>query len=121
MNTTPLEKDEQIAFVQWLEVNKIKFTSIPNSTWTPSIKQKQANIKAGLRAGLPDLLVLISQNQSKFDKALILFIEMKRQKGSTIGEGQKEWIEALNEVDNVQAQLCYGANQAIAFVQNFLK
>ena len=33
-NNTPLEEEEQAALVEWLELKKLKFTSIPNSTFS---------------------------------------------------------------------------------------
>jgi hypothetical protein len=39
----------------------------------------------------------------------LLFIELKRQKKSLskVSEAQKFWIEKLNEIQNVQAIVCY--------------
>jgi len=34
---------EQYNLVKWLEINKYKFTAIPNSTYTKSWKQKKKN------------------------------------------------------------------------------
>lgn len=120
-NLTPKEKDEQIAFVDWLDRKFLKFTSIPNSTWTPSFKQKHANKQTGLRPGLPDLLILISADKSASRKAVMVFVEMKRKKGSEVRRDQVVWIEKLNEIENVQAQVCYGADEAMDFVRQFLK
>lgn len=33
-NNTPLEEEEQAALVEWLELKKLKFTSIPNATFS---------------------------------------------------------------------------------------
>jgi hypothetical protein len=43
MEIIPLETKEQQSFIHWLELNKYKFTSIPNSTFTRSRKQKIKN------------------------------------------------------------------------------
>jgi len=111
-NTSPLEEDEQIAFVSWLEAHKLKFTAIPNSTYTKSWSQKRKNTAMGLRSGLPDLLVITPRG--------LLFVEMKRKQGSVTSPEQKEWIEALNKIPNVQAEVCKGADEAIKFVSRFL-
>jgi len=116
----PYEADEQKAFVQWLEVKKLKFTAIPNSTWTPSGWQLTENIAMGVRSGLPDLLVIIPAKQSKTKKACMLFVEMKRIKKYTIKEDQKNWINAINTIENVEARICFGADEAIGFVSEFL-
>ena len=113
MNNTPLEHEEQEAVVEYLELLKIKFTSIPNSTYTKSWKQKAFNKKQGLRAGLPDLLCLI--------KDKLVFIEMKRQKGSVVSDVQKSWIEELNKVDNVYAHVCKGFDEAKEIIDKYNK
>jgi hypothetical protein len=117
----PLEADEQKTFVQWLELNQLKFTAIPNSTWTPSGWQLLENIAMGVRPGFPDLLVIIPAEKSKTKKACILCVEMKRIKGYAIKEKQKSWINAINTVENVEARICFGADQAIGFVSEFLR
>lgn len=111
-NTSPLEEVEQIAFVKWLELKGLKFTAIPNSTYTKSIKQKVKNKRMGLRCGLPDLLIITPKG--------LVFVEMKRKQGSVTSDEQKEWIEALNKLQGVQAQVCKGADEAINFITKFL-
>lgn len=109
----PTEYEEQVAFVQWLELKGLKFSSVPNSTWTSSIKQKVRNKATGLRPGLPDLLVIVGGS--------LVFIEMKRVKGGVVSPAQRDWIEALNQVSNVQAFVCKGADEAIEIVESFSK
>lgn len=107
----PTEYQEQLVLVEWLEFYNFKFTAIPNSTYTPSMKQKVMNRRMGLRPGLPDLLIVVGGH--------LLFIELKRTKGSVTSSEQKAWIEALNKVDNVQAFIAYGAEEAIAIVEKY--
>ena len=109
----PLETDEQQAVVQYLELKGLKFSSIPNSTYTKSWKQKAKNKAEGLRAGLPDLLIVLPN--------LLLFIEMKRTKGGVVSPVQKEWIEALNKIDGVKAIVCKGADEAIENIETITK
>lgn len=113
MKNVPTEADEQSAFVEWLELKGLKFSSIPNSTYTTSWNQKHINKKLGLRKGLPDLLIVVPND-------CLIFIEMKRKKKSKTYPEQKDWIEALNSVDNVAAVICYGADEAIAAVEKNL-
>lgn len=105
---SPLEAEEQKAVVEYLEKRGMKFTAIPNSTYTKSWKQKRKNKEQGLRPGLPDLLV-IAKNK-------LLFIEMKRVKGSATSNEQVEWVAELNKIENVEAKICYGAIEAINFI-----
>lgn len=109
----PTEYQEQVTFVQWLELKGLPFTAIPNSTYTTSMKQKVQNKRMGLRAGLPDLLIVLPHSA-------LVFIEMKRTKGGIVSSYQKQWIETLNTVPNVQAYVAKGADQAIEIVERLL-
>lgn len=118
----PLEFDEQRAFVEWLEVQGLKFTAIPNDTFTRSWKQKNTKRLEGVRAGFPDLVVLIPKNRSKDGEGYCLAIEMKRIKGGVVSKFQKEWIEAINELDNnFRAYVAKGCSEAIEIVKHYLK
>lgn len=119
-NDSPLEFDEQCVFVQWLELKHIRFTAIPNDTYTKSWKQKAKKKAEGVRAGFPDLVVVISPEQSIDGLGKFLAIEMKRVKGGVVSESQKEWIQALGEAD-VIAHICKGADEAIELVGGYLK
>lgn len=107
------EDVEQKIFIEWLEWQKIKFTAIPNSTYTKSWKQKVKNKTMGLRPGLPDLLLIVDNR--------LVFIEMKREKGGTVSEYQKEWIEAINRCENAVAVVCRGGDAAIKAVEEIKK
>lgn len=110
----PTEANEQMAVVQWLEIKGLKFSAIPNSTYTTSWKQKRKNKDTGLRAGLPDLLICLPNK--------LLFVEMKREKGGTLSDCQREWIDALNLIGgNVEAIVCCGADEAIKEISKRLK
>ncbi len=118
----PLEREEQITFVEWLELKGLKFSAIPNSTWTPSWKQKASNRVTGLRPGLPDILIIVPPEKSIYDSTIMLFIEMKRVNASPSDTRpeQKEWIKLINEVNDIEAAVCKGATEAIAYVEQFL-
>jgi len=107
-NNLPLEASEQMAFVQYLQARNIKHSSIPNSTYTTSWKQKRHNKDMGLNAGLPDLLLCLPN--------ILLFIEMKRKPNKPSPE-QKEWINRLKLYDGVEAHVCYSCDEAISCVK----
>lgn len=107
------EEDEQKALVQYLELKGIKFTAIPNSTWTSSWTQKNKNKAMGVRPGLPDLLLIIKNN--------LVFIEMKRTKNSRLSKVQKEWIAELNNCHGVNAHVCKGFDQAKEVIEEYLE
>lgn len=119
-NTTPLERDEQIPLVSWLEIKGLKFTAIPNSTYTTSWKQKKFNTNMGLRKGFPDLIIVIPKKKCKFGRTVMLCIEMKRQKGSYTYPEQKEWIRILNQITDVESRVCKGYKQATQYIRRFL-
>ena len=115
MEIEPLEEDEQATLVDWVELRGWKFTAIPNSNYTTSIKQKTKNYRQGLRGGLPDLLIILPEKKG------LVFLEMKRRKTGKISPKQKEWIDALNEVDGVCATVCRGAEEGIEFLENLIQ
>lgn len=124
-NNTPLEAAEQQTVVEWLNLNGLKHTMIPNDTYTKSIKQKMRNKRLGLNPGLPDLLILIPKDKSKDGEGYAIFCEMKRAKKSlsTVSKAQQEWHDAINGLNclNVQAYICYGAAEAIKVISHYLK
>jgi len=121
-----LEEMEQEFLVYWLDElqkasEELKFTCIPNSTYTKSWKQKAKNKKQGLRKGLPDILLVIPAELSSENRSLMLWAEMKRKKGGVASAEQKEWVSALTKVWDVEARFCKGAKEAIEFFREYLK
>jgi hypothetical protein len=100
----PTEEDEQSAFVEWLETCGYKFSALPLSTYTKSWKIKTRNKRVGVRAGVPDMIVIV--------KNRLVFIEMKRIKKGVISDAQKEWIEELKKCVGVLVYVCYGFENA---------
>lgn len=119
IDSHPTEFEEQCALVEWLEIKEVMFTSIPNSTWTSSWKQKVKNTKSGLRKGLPDMVIYVPTHKSKNKKPRIIFIEMKRKKGSATSPEQKKWMEAFWSV-GIDAAICFGFDDAEKYLSQFL-
>jgi hypothetical protein len=71
------------------------------------------NRRLGLRKGLPDLLVAIPGK-------CLAFVEMKRIRASYATQEQKEWIDLLNTIPNVEGRVCRGAKEAIDFITSIL-
>lgn len=109
----PTEDEEQIAVVEYLELRGLKFTAIPNHTYTPSKKQHGHNYMLGLRKGLCDMVVVLPG-------VGLAFIEMKRLRGSSTSPEQYEWVEAINTTPGAEARICKGAGAAIAFIEELL-
>ena len=119
-NICPLEAVEQSALVSWLEAKRLKFTAIPNGSYSQSWSVRMRNKRMGLRAGLPDILVVIPADRCRLGRAVLCFIELKRRKGGKVSEDQRCWIEALEEVRDVGASVCAGAEKAIESINTLL-
>lgn len=111
VNTTPHEHVEQVLFCRWLYQHGIIHASIPNGSYKS--RYAQGKFKAeGLKAGFPDMVVFLND--------VIVFIEMKRQKGSTISKEQKEWQEKINSYGYARAYVCYGCEDAKSTIGSVL-
>jgi hypothetical protein len=119
----PFEDEEQATFVEWLDLQQLKYTAIPNSTYTTSQNQKNKNHRLGLRPGFSDMVVIIPIDKSKDGEGYVLCIEMKRREGGTQSKHQKSWELAINglNVPNIQYYLCKGADRAVKTVIHYLK
>ena len=109
----PLEEQEQMNFVSWLRVKKIRHIHIANERMCSVVYKKK--LKAlGTYAGFPDLMIFLPNRT--------LFIEMKRsdKRLSRVSKEQSEWLEFLNLLDEGSAKVCYGADEAIEFVKENL-
>ncbi|CUU89298.1 VRR-NUC domain [Campylobacter hyointestinalis] len=109
----PLEEQEQMKFVSWLRINKIRHIHVANERMASVIYKKK--LKAlGTYAGFPDLMIFLANRT--------LFIEMKRsdKRLSRVSKEQSEWLEFLNLLDEGSAKVCYGADEAIEFVKENL-
>lgn len=116
------EDSEQYTVIQYLDILSmkypLKYTSIPNSTWTKSIEQRTRNTLLGLRPGLGDLLIA-------YPGKWVISIEMKRahikgQPRGVLSPEQKSWIEVLGSIPNVEAVKCEGASEAINYLNELL-
>ena len=112
------EYEEQCLLVQYLELKNIKFSKIAQETFTRSWGIKIKNKMSGLRRGVPDMLMIISQKNEK-DK--LIFIEMKRTKGGILSKEQKGWKDALNKCQGVESFVCYGYEEAKELIDNLIK
>lgn len=119
-NETPLEIAEQAAVKNWLLDRGIElFTATAQNTFT-NFKGIAINQKAGVRKGLPDLIICLPSDMTKGGRDLLVFIEMKRVKGGVLGAEQQKWIEFISRSGNY-AFVAKGALQAIDFINSFLK
>lgn len=126
MRIRPTEAEDCIAFVQWLELQKLRFSHIPMETYTKSMRTKSLNRQMGVRAGLPDYLIVIpnpAADDAGHPKNTLLFIEMKREgtPPSAVSDAQVEWLDELDQVAGVRAVVARGFDEAVAAVQAALR
>lgn len=111
-NSTPLEHDEQVTVVAYLELllsqgRILGFTAIPQNMWTKSWMQKRKATQEGVRPGFPDLVIVTPKK--------VLFLELKRTKGSKVGDEQVVWNLILKDKET-SSEICYGAKEAIQYL-----
>lgn len=118
----PTEHEEQVALVQFLDVLALRYTAIPNGLWTSSWSQKAKVHSEGLRAGFPDLIVLVPPHRSNDGEGHLICIELKRRVGGRVSDVQLEWIAALNGLgsSNIDAVVCKGAGEAIELLLGYI-
>ena len=116
----PTEAQEQMAVFEWAEWNMTKYPElalmfhIPNESNVP-VQYRVKLKKMGLKSGVPDICLPVARSGYH-----ALYIEMKRTKGSTTSDAQKWTIAKLNKAGNM-AIICYGAEQAIENIIEYLK
>lgn len=105
----PTEAEEAKLLVAYLRLKGYAFHHSPNETGSSFEARRRAiRVKReGTSPGFPDYLIIVNKR--------LIAIEMKRQKGGVVSKAQKDWLGLLNEA-KVQAQVCRGADEAIAFI-----
>ncbi|MGH2613093.1 MAG: VRR-NUC domain-containing protein [Rhabdochlamydiaceae bacterium] len=110
------EYQEQCLVAEYLDILKtqgkiVMYTSIPNSTWTPSFGQKIKNKKAGLNPGFPDLIILTGT------KAFVIEMKVKPNKQT---EEQLHWQVALG-LAGIKSYVAYGYEKAKEIINQEIK
>ena len=113
---TPLETVEQQALAHYLRANGYVFYKSPSETFTKSWSQKRKNKLEWVTKWYPDITIILKRWS-------LLFIELKRKKKSLsrVSNEQKFWINELNNINNVQAEVCYWAAEAISLIERIEK
>lgn len=134
-NSTPLEHDEQVDFIGWIETQNeiarlkrslklrpILFSAIVNGHYQQSKKQLNKLIAEGMRKGILDIVLIIPPERAKGGRRLMIWVEMKRQQGGAVSDEQELWIEAINDIEggNVGAFVCYGAKEAVDLMKDLV-
>lgn len=115
------EKAECLLLVEYLTLRGIKFSHIPQETFTKSWAVKMKNKQMGVMRGIPDYMILIPAKKTDDNITKLLFIEMKKEgKGGIVSKEQASWLEELNKVPLVEAAVCRGFNEAKKFIEKFI-
>lgn len=114
------ELTEQIRIMQYcksMEAYNEEYALIYHIPNEGKRKQKTGSnlVKAGLRAGVPDICIPVSHFGMHG-----LYIELKKDKKSKISKVQKDWIKKLNNQRYV-ATVCYGADEAIELITAYME
>lgn len=124
----PLEIEEQSTIIQFLKIARVDFHSVPNGFYLPNPHKKgsiafyvqaQANKKAavkalkeGLTSGVSDLII--------FGKKKILYLEVKRVKGSRKSADQIKVQGIVNRYPYAEYHFAHGASEAIVIIKQFI-
>ena len=112
--TCPLESVEAKKLTAFLYIKRLTFLHIPNER-KATAKQIVELKKQGLQKGACDYLVFLPGK--------VLAIELKRQdkSKSKLSIEQKLFLEKLAKFDYIKASVCYGADEAIKFINKEIK
>ncbi len=107
----PTEHQITVQVAQYLQLLKnqgkvLIFTKTAQETYTKSWSVKAKNKSEGVHAGLTDMIVVF--------RSVVLFLELKREKGGVVSQAQKEWQNALlcGSKPSVQHCIAYGFSEA---------
>ena len=134
------EHNEAVAFAQWLNIKGLSFwhpvQENPGSRENGKVKWGRiSKLKAeGWAKGMADYLIYIPSEKSAFHKSLNLWVELKKPRtrkkngehkamssdGIKVYPEQEDFIDKMNTVESTQGEVCYGADHASEFVEQFL-
>ena len=125
-NIAPIEDDECVFFAAWLRSQGIPFAHIANESRSSSRNAmiRGAKLKRmGQSRGVWDYEIYLPVKDCDGDIGAyeLIKLEMKRRKRSlsTVSPEQKQWGK-IYEMAGIRTAICYGADEAIAFVRKAL-
>lgn len=121
----PTEQQEQEAVMAWADENKGRWPAlewlfhVPNGGYRNEWTAVQMR-RAGLKAGVPDLLLPVSKLREDGGTYHGLAIELKRRDHSNAPTAeQKVWLDGLRR-NGWLALVAYGADEAIHALEHYL-
>jgi hypothetical protein len=115
-NETELEDSVQDRAERYLDSLGIQFIHLPSSLFTSIIfgsNQRAKNEVSEYLKGIPDLLIIIPHNSGMYNFTHAL--ELKREKGGKISQGQRSWALKAN------VSFAFGWEAVKAEIDNFIK
>ncbi len=111
----PTEAEEARTLVAYLRVRGYAFHHSPNETGSSMEARRRAvRVKReGVSRGFPDYLIVVGNR--------LVFIELKRVKGSVTSPEQLKWLAVLDMIPGVTAAIARGAEQAINIIEEVRK
>ena len=126
----PTEAQEQEMFCKWLDIKRIEYFAISNENiWSGIVRSLVKDKKLAKQ-----IIVLIEKKMKQLGKKKgiadmfifapnkALFMEMKRRdpKLSRTSKEQAAFIDKANKYPYAEARVCYGYDEAVAFVMEHL-
>jgi hypothetical protein len=110
------EHEEAVLLADYLDMMQkmgkvILYSHVPNETYTKSWMIKRRNKAEGVHKGVPDYIIIV--------KHKVLFIELKRTKGSETSIEQRMWVQHLGG-KTVEATVAKGFDEAQRFIEDNL-
>lgn len=117
----PTEDQEAKNLVRYMRMMDLTFHHSPNETGqTQEARRRASRMKAmGTSAGYPDYTIVIPTDRYPQASASLMFVELKRVRGSKTSDEQKAWIARLQEA-GFPARICHGADAAKAFIKEVI-
>ena len=123
MRIIPKENEEAQILANWLDLNKYTFSAIRNESDSHSFYKWKKRKAEWVRPWIPDFCIILK----RWD---LLFIELKRQRKilkswklwaspSIIRLEQTIWINKLEKLENISAQICYWAEESIKLIEEY--
>lgn len=114
-----LEHQEQCAVIQWRDYNLSKYPELALLYAIPNGGKRHVSVavklkKEGVLSGVSDLFLAVARQGFHG-----LYIEMKAGKGCYASKEQKWFMAAVIE-QGYRAELCRGADEAIAVLVDYL-
>lgn len=113
------EHQHQVTVFQWAKIKESEYPCLSLLYAIPNAGKYKDTGRLymwaeGLRSGVPDICLPVPNHSFA-----ALYIELKK-KGGKVSDAQFSWINALTSVGNKVA-VCYGADEAIKVIEEYLK